>query len=219
VNGVHDMGGMHGLGPIRREQDEPVFHERWEARAHALHTAMGAWRRWDTDSFRFEVESIPAQEYLRMSYYERRFTALIKLMIEAGLVGANELEEGHAASETPKQSPALNTAGVGRMFSVNKEMDRPAPAPALYRPGNAVRSRNINPVHHTRLPRYARGKAGVIECHHGAWVFPDTNAQGLGRDAHHLYTVRFTARELWGESANPRDTVCVDLWDDYLEAA
>lgn len=219
MNGVHDMGGMHGLGPIRREQDGPVFHEQWEARAHALHTAMGAWRRWDTDSFRFKVESILALEYLRMSYYERRFTALIELMIEAGLVSAKELEEGHAAGETSKQSPALTTAGVGRMFSVNRGVSRPAPAPARFRAGNAVRTRNINPIHHTRLPRYARGKNGVIERLHGAWVFPDTNAQGLGKDAQHLYTVRFTARELWGETANPRDTVCVDLWGDYLEAA
>jgi nitrile hydratase subunit beta len=219
MNGVHDMGGMHGLGPIRREQDEPVFHEQWEARAHAMHSAMGAWRRWDTDSFRFQVESMHALEYLRMSYYERRFAALTKLVILSGLVSAKELEEGHPAVGTAKQSPALDTAGVERMFSVNGGMNRPAPAPALYRAGDAVRTRNINPVHHTRLPRYARGKTGVIERLHGAWVFPDTNAQGLGREAQHLYTVRFTARELWGETANPRDTVRVDLWDDYLEAA
>jgi hypothetical protein len=92
-------------------------------------------------------------------------------------------------------------------------------SPSRFQIDDVVRTRVINPTHHTRLPRYARGKTGVIEMTHGEWALPDTNVQGLGKIKQHLYTVRFLACELWGDGANPRDTVCVELWDDYLDAA
>jgi nitrile hydratase beta subunit len=219
MNGIHDMGGMHGFGLITREVDEPVFHERWEARAHALHTAVGAWRKWDTDLFRFKVECISCEEYLRMSYYERRFLALTELVIEKGLVSKVEFETGHPADDAPRVSPALNEAGVKRMFSPRRPVLQTEPASPRYQIGDAVRTKNINPVHHTRLPRYARGKVGIIDILHGEWVFPDANVQGLGKTKQHLYTVRFTARGLWGDAASSQDTVCVELWEDYLDAA
>jgi nitrile hydratase subunit beta len=90
---------------------------------------------------------------------------------------------------------------------------------AQFQPGQRVRARNINPVTHTRLPRYARGKAGRIARDYGVSVFPDTSAQFLGDKPQHVYSVRFMARDLWGEQANPRDAVYIDLWDDYLEPA
>jgi nitrile hydratase len=83
--------------------------------------------------------------------------------------------------------------------------------------GQSVRALNINPVGHTRLPRYARGKRGTIERDHGVYIFPDTNAHALGEKPQHVYSVRFTARELWGEQGAPRDSIFVDMWDDYLE--
>jgi nitrile hydratase subunit beta len=217
MNGIHDMGGMHGFGPINREANEPVFHERWEARAQALHTAMAAWRKWDTDHFRSKLESMPGSEYFRMSYYERRFLAFTKLLIEAGFVSEAELD-GHTKVGETKAVPALDTAGVARVFSPRPSHNK-TESPCRFQIADAVRARVINPTHHTRLPRYARGKTGVIEMTHGEWIFPDANVLGLGKIKQHLYTVRFPACELWGDGANPRDTVCVELWDDYLDAA
>jgi nitrile hydratase subunit beta len=92
-------------------------------------------------------------------------------------------------------------------------------AVARFRPGQRVRARNINPPGHTRLPRYTRGKSGVVHRDHGVFVFPDTNAHFLGENPQHVYSVRFTAQELWGSQALPEDSVYVDLWDAYLEAA
>jgi nitrile hydratase len=96
---------------------------------------------------------------------------------------------------------------------------REVPVAPQFKVGQRVRARNINPTGHTRLPRYSRGKLGTIERDHGVFVFPDTNAQFLGEKPQHVYSVRFAARELWGEQAAPRDTVNLDLWDDYLEPA
>jgi hypothetical protein len=94
-----------------------------------------------------------------------------------------------------------------------------AEAKARFEVGQQVRARNMNPVGHTRLPRYARGKTGsVVRCH-GVFVFPDTNAHFLGEQPQHLYSVRFTARELWGDEASPRDSVYIDMWDSYLDHA
>jgi len=88
-----------------------------------------------------------------------------------------------------------------------------------FRVGQRVRTLNINPPGHTRLPRYARDKRGVIERDHGVYNFPDASAHGLGEKRQHVYSVRFAARELWGDAASPRDSVYLDLWDDYLERA
>ena len=94
-----------------------------------------------------------------------------------------------------------------------------ANAKARFKVGQHVRARNMNPPGHTRLPRYARGKAGVVARHHGIFVFPDSNAHFLGEAPQHLYSIRFTARELWGDAASPRDSVHLDLWDSYLDHA
>ena len=101
MNGVHDMGGMHGMGPIKYERNEPVFHEAWEARIFALNRAMGAWRKWNLDAFRHTAELIPAPEYLRISYYERWLHSLVELMIKSGLVTRAEVENGKPASGSP----------------------------------------------------------------------------------------------------------------------
>jgi nitrile hydratase len=219
MNGVHDMGGMHGLGAIPYEPNEPVFHAGWEARVSGLPRAVGAWRRWSTDAFRQQIEQIPGPDYLRMSYYEKWLTALTELSVKVGLITAAELKSGRPEPGSPKQTPALSAEQVAGVFTRNTSMLRPEPAPARYRPGDTVRARNINPTFHTRLPRYVRGRAGTIERGHGAHVFPDSNARNLGEDPQHLYSVRFTARELWGEEASSRDVVYLDLWDSYLEPA
>jgi nitrile hydratase subunit beta len=219
MNSVHDMGGMHGMGPIQYEKNEPVFHEPWEARIFALNRAVRAWRIWTADASRHAVELIPAPEYLRMSYYQQRLHSLVELMIKSGLVSRAEVENGKSAPNSLKATPALTADAVPSMLAKGKPTSREVPVAARFKAGQAVRARNINPTGHTRLPRYARGKLGTIHLDHGVYVFPDTNAVSLGENPQHLYSVRFSARELWGEQASSRDAVYLDMWDDYLEYA
>jgi nitrile hydratase subunit beta len=219
MNGVHDMGGTHGMGPIKHEKDEPVFHEPWEARIFALNRAVRAWRKWTADASRHAVELIPAPEYLRMSYYEQRLHSLMELMVKTGLVTRAEVESGKPAPGLPKARPALIASAVPGMLANGNPYSREAGMAPRFKTGQRVRARNIHPTGHTRLPRYARGKLGTIHLDHGVHVFPDTNADSLGEKSQHLYSVRFAARELWGEQASSRDAVYLDMWDDYLEYA
>ena len=218
MNGVHDMGGMHGMGPVEYEKHEPVFHARWEARVYALVRAAGAWGKWNIDAGRHSRELIPAAEYLRMSYYEKWFVGLLDLLIKSGLATRAEIESGRPAPTSAKAVPAL-TVEQARTPSRGAGSKREKGAAARFQVGQQVRARNINPTGHTRLPRYARGKVGTIDRDHGVHVFPDTNAHFLGEKPQHVYSVRFAARELWGAEASPRDSVYIDLWDDYLEPA
>ncbi|MEO0619793.1 MAG: nitrile hydratase subunit beta, partial [Pseudomonadota bacterium] len=94
MNGIHDMGGMHGFGPVPIEIDEPVFHTEWEAKAMALTVAMAAWGKWNLDRSRFAREELSASLYLRLTYYERWIAALVNLMLQNDLVSREELESG-----------------------------------------------------------------------------------------------------------------------------
>jgi len=217
MNGVHDMGGMHGLGPIQYEKDEPVFHSRWEALAFALNMATRAARKWNIDAGRHEIELIPAADYLRMSYYEKWTARLEKLIVKTGMVTKDEIATGRPSPDAPKATPAVTADQVPRMLRTGALASRDVPVAQRFQIGQRVRARNINPTGHTRLPRYARGKLGTIHLHQGVYVFPDTNAQFLGENPQNVYSVRFTARELWGAEASPRDSVYIDMWDDYLE--
>ena len=217
MNGVHDMGGMHGLGPIAPETDEPVFHHPWEGRVHAL--TMASPTRANIDAGRHQRELIPGPQYLVMTYYEKWFRSLSELLLKAGLVTPEEFAGGRAAPDGAKGEPRFTAAEVEAVMTRPASYVRETATQPMFHEGDAVRCRNINPTGHTRLPRYARGHVGEVIAWHDAHVFPDANAQSRGEDPHHLYTVRFTARELWGEAANPRDTVHLDLWEPYLERA
>jgi nitrile hydratase len=219
MNSVHDMGGMHGMGSIQYESNEPVFHEAWEARVFALNRAVRAWTKWTGDASRHAVELIPAPEYLRMSYYEQRLHALVELMVESALVTRAEVESGKPAPDSPKAAPALIANAVPGVVAKGNPASRDVRVDARFTVGQLVRARNIHPTGHTRLPRYARGKLGTIHRDHGVYIYPDTNAHSLGEKPQHLYSVRFAARELWGEPASERDAVYIDMWDDYLEYA
>ena len=219
MNGVHDMGGMHGLGPIEHEANEPVFHHRWEARAMALTLAAGAWGKWNIDASRHSRERIPGPEYLRMSYYEKWIAGLIMLMVEAGLVTREEVESANPARGSEKAVPRLSAAQVPATLAKGSPYRRSAATAPRFIAGQSVRTRNAHPEGHTRLPRYARDKAGEIVRDHGVFVFADTNAHFLGEKPQHLYSLRFAARTLWGDSAPARDAVYLDLWDDHLDPA
>jgi nitrile hydratase beta subunit len=212
------MGGMHGMGPIQYEKDEPVFHAAWEGRVYAMNRAMGAWGKWNIDAWRHDIELLPPADYLRMTYYEKWLASLERRVVNYGFVTPRELAAGHAAPDAVKAVPALTPDLARRIDRGIPSSTDPSVVP-LFHVGQQVRARNINPSGHTRLPRYARGKVGQIVRDHGVYSFPDTNAHYLGEKRQHLYSVRFRARELWGEQASPRDSVYLDLWDNYLEHA
>ena len=217
MNGVHDMGGMHGMGPLGHVADEPVFHAHWEARMFATSSAMGAWRRWNIDASRHQREQIPAPDYLRLSYYEHWYSNLTALAVKHGLITPSELASGRPDPGSARLAPPLTADKVAEGRAKGSPKLRSVAAQPRFQPGVSVRARNMHPIGHTRLPRYVRGRVGVIERHHGAHVFPDSNAHFLGEAPQHLYTVRFAAREVWGETANARDAVYLDLWEGYLE--
>ena len=219
MNGIHDMGGMQGMGPVEAEKNEPVFHARWEARVFALNRAVGAWGEWNIDASRHQKELIPPADYLRISYYEKFLVGMIELLVKSGLVTRAEIDSGKPARGSEKATPPLTVDKVSALVAAGVPTNRNTPATPTFRVGQQVRARNLNPTGHTRLPRYARGKLGRVEHDHGVFVFPDTNAHFLGERAQHLYSVRFPARELWGGQAAEQDAVYVDLWDDHLEPA
>jgi nitrile hydratase len=222
MNGGHDLGGMHGLGPINAEPEaaEPVFHAGWERHVFGLVRAAGALGLWSSDQARHARERQHPADYLRHSYYENWLVGLEKLLVETGLVTAEELASGRAASPAPEavRRRVLRAEAVARVVTEGSPATLPAEAPPRFRPGDRVRARNRHPTGHTREPRYVRGRAGVVHAYHGAHIFPDRSAEGekVGR---HLYGVRFEARELWGETGEGNGAVHVDLWEDYLEPA
>ncbi len=196
MNGVHDIGGMDGFGPIHREADEPVFHEPWESRVVGMLLTGAGPPPEPLDAFRHRLERLDPIKYLSSSYYV-----------------AADPDLPMPRREDPARAEHLaNAFRAGRPESKRKIRQKPR-----FAVGDTIVTRNLNPPGHTRLPRYTRGKRGVIVAHHGAHVFPDTNAHGLGENPQHLYTVRIAARELWGGGAEPNESVLIDLWDSYLE--
>ena len=197
VNGVHDMGGQHGHGPVVAEAAEPVFHHRWEGRVYALMRLARRAQIFNLDEMRRAIETIPPAEYLADSYYERWLAALESLLSEKGVKGE-----------------------AGGRFT-GKNPPPPGSATPRYAVGDRVRARNLNPHHHTRLPRYVRGHEGAIESVRPAAILPDVNAHVAGpgdrRPFEPVYTVVFEAEELWGEDGGDRERVGVDLWESYLE--
>jgi nitrile hydratase beta subunit len=218
MNGIHDMGGMQGFGPVKPEPNEPPFHTRWEGRALAMNRIMSYAKIWNIDKSRAAIEEMPPDRYLTMSYYEKWAWRLEKLLLEYGLVGKDEIEVGHslhAAKSIPRHLPA---ADVPKALS-RGSYSRPTNTVAQFKVGDRVRTKIINPPTHTRLPRYARGRTGTIECVRGFHVFPDSIAIGAVENPQWLYTVLFEGRELWGETCDPTLKVSVEAWEPYLEPA
>lgn len=216
MNGGHDLGGMHGFGPVAAEPDEPVFHHEWERRAFAITLACGLLGRWNLDMARHARERIPPPRYLGASYYEIWFEALLTLLVEQGLVSETELGTGRSAGPGPADLRIPGPEEVPKILERGGSA-RAADSRFRFEAGDRVRVRNRHPRGHTRAPRYVRGRSGVVEGHHGTFVFPDAHAHGRGPEPQPLYTVRFSAAELWGTESNPHDAIYVDLWEEYLE--
>lgn len=208
MNGAADLGGAMGFGPVVPEPEHERFHADWERRAFALTLAMAAARRWSIDTARSVRESLPPPEYLTSSYYAIWTKGLERLLADTGLIAT----DAPGAGATPWSPDDARAA-----FAAGSPYDRPAPGPARFAVGDAVRTRVMHPTGHTRLPRYARGRSGVVERVHGAHVLPDASAAGRGEQPQWLYTVRFTGAELWGPDGDPGLTVAIDAWEGYLE--
>jgi len=217
MNGVHDMGGMDGFGKVEVEANEPAFHEKWEGRVMAMVRAMGANGGINIDAQRFSRESIPPATYLGSSYYKKWMLGLERTLLERKLVGQDEIAAGHSLrSSPPLPRGKFSMADVVRILT-RGSFQRDVAKKPVFKIGDKVRTKNINPATHTRLPRYVRGHVGVIERINGSHVYPDSAAHGHGEDPQWLYTVVFSARELWGDDADPTLKVSIEAFEPYLE--
>lgn len=219
MDGIHDLGGMAGFGPVAVEADEPVFHEPWEGWTYALQVAGMGTGTFAIDEFRHAIERLPPADYLAASYYERWLAAVEQLYYEKGVLDPDEVAARMAAIRAGQYDPPADpnpaayreiAAGLRDAFDVHRPEREPA-----FAVGDRVRVRNQHPEGHTRCPDYARRAVGVVAAHRGTEVVPDARAHG--RDAAEpVYNVRFDAAELWGEAADGGG-VHVDLWERYLE--
>jgi nitrile hydratase subunit beta len=218
MNGGQDLGGMQGFGPVRPEPDEPWFHAEWERRVFGMALTMGATGTWTLDGARHARESLPPGEYLTSSYYRIWFRALESQVVRHGLVSDAEIAQGAALAPPAPVRRVLAAADVPVLVARGNPAAREGSAPARFKVGDTMRGRNAHPTGHTRLPRYARGKRGVIEAVDGVFVLPDASARGE-EAPQWMYSVRFAAQELWGEEADPTTSVTLSAWESYLEPA
>jgi nitrile hydratase len=218
MDSVHDMGGTDGFGKVEVEKNEPPFHAKWEGRVLAMQRAMGYAGAWHIDHSRFAQEKLPPVTYLAASYYKRWTLAMESNVTERGFASREELAAGHA--QTPgKQLPRKLTTDVVSAGLTRSSFYRQQQGPQSFQPGDRVRTKNIHPATHTRLPRYARDKVGVVELCHGCHMYPDSVATDKGDDPQWLYTVVFDGREIWGPDADPTLKVSIDAFEPYLEPA
>ena len=220
MNGAHDLGGTMGFGPVVPEaQDAPHYRGDWERRTMAITLACAMLGRWSIDESRHVRENRPPALYLTSPYYRIWLDALERLLVGHGIVGDDELDAGRSLRPGDDGVGPVSPDRVAAALRRGAPADRTPDTAAAFEVGQSVRARNVHPTGHTRLPRYVRGRRGVVELVHGAHVLPDRNAHRLGESPEWLYTVRFTGTELWGEGSDPTIEVSVDAWESYLEPA
>ncbi|GLS28765.1 nitrile hydratase [Mesorhizobium albiziae] len=219
MNGPQDLGGQMGFGPVAPEKNELLFHAEWEKRALGTTIAAGAMGAWNIDESRHARESLRPADYYSSTYYEIWIKALEVLLQRHGFVSAADLANGRAVDPAATPKRVLRAENVPTVLAKGSPCARPVETPARYKAGDRVRTRNINPTNHTRLPRYARGKQGVVEAVREGFVFPDSNAHGKGEAPQWVYTVVFDGSEIWGRDSDPTLSVSIDAWESYLEPA
>ncbi len=217
MNRPHDVGGQMGFGPVAPEPDEPFFHAEWEKRALGLVISAGGMGAWTIDESRHARESLAPAVYYASSYYEIWTRGLETLLQRHGFVTAADLAAGHAVDPGRTPRRLLKADQAAAAMARGGPCNRAVTTPPRFAAGQRVRARNMHPEHHTRLPRYARGRMGMIEAVREGYVLPDSNAHGRGENPEWVYTVAFTGRELWGGEADPALTVSIDAWESYLE--
>jgi nitrile hydratase beta subunit len=206
VDGIHDLGGMQGFGPVAHSPAEPAFPGRWQAVARALMVVVAGAVGASGGEFRHSIERMEPGHYLTSSYYEHWLTAAATLAVEHGLVTRAELEGragGRFRLSGPVLAPPVADAG-------------PDVEAARFAVGDRVRVREWHPPGHTRCPGYVRGKAGVVVRLDGLYSVPDIEAHGAARRREPTYSVRFDAADLWRDGQRGV-WVHADLWDSYLE--
>lgn len=220
MDGIHDLGGKHGFGPVRVEEDEPVFHSRWEAAVFAMSGAGPKADAWNnTDRFRHAIERIDPVAYLSHGYYGRWLGGIENMLVEAGVVSRQSIDDRvielggssvDLVASRPNPSPDPKSEPPVELDSSRKVGRKPKLSI-----GDRVKTSQEVKSGHTRLPAYARGKTGTVALLHDAWVYPDTNAHGQGENPQYLYTVQFTGTELWG-GGDENIRVSLDLFEPYL---
>ena len=223
MDSIHDMGGMHGFGKVEREENEPLFHADWEARAFGVSLQAADGIGFVDDHLRANIERIPPVTYLRSTYYELWIRSTMAIAEERGVLTWAEVEARMAELDGPGRADGgsditLDEIDAAMAAGASTKRSDVEIAPR-FAPGDRVWVKNDHPRHHTRSTRYCRGRPGEVITDHGVFVFPDTNSENKGENPEHCYTVRFGAVELWGEAGTAGDTVCVDLWESYLEPA
>lgn len=222
MNSAHDLGGMHGLGPINPEPEveEPIFHAPWERRAFAMTLTTSMLGRWNIDIMRHSRERQHPIDYLSNSYYENWLAGMKTLLVETGLVTDEEITQGRALTpstdpdtiKVPDATAAVNQLKAVRLYELESTVI------PTFKIGDTVRVKNFHPIGHTRAPRYVRGHLGTIDRIHGVHIFPDTHLGGV-TEGYPLYSVKFSATELWGPDGDAKQFVYAELWEPYLDGA
>jgi len=221
VDGIHDLGGMHGFGAAVEPGSEAPYHERWEPRVFALHLLVSTEHLGAGPGGRPTREEMDPAEYLQASYYERWLWSAERRLERAGTIEPGEvdamMERLRSGAEAPRRE---DESLVERTLTALRRVDRMDPASSgRFRAGDRVRVRRMRPRGHTRCPRYARGVAGTVERLHGLDVLPDLAVYGQETRPEPVYSVAFRSDELWGAGDEPPFTVRLDLWESYLEPA
>ena len=218
MDGVHDLGGREGFGPILDKDDDKAFHAAWEERAFGLKQASGGASSWTIDWFRYCRELAVPLDYLTRPYFDQWVTTLAAQLIDEGYLTLDEIRAA-AARFAPHPSLPPQAPGAARAYvKILRSFAASVNAPPRFAVGDRGRCRLNGGPGHTRLPMYVRGRAGLIHAHHGGHVLPDASARGESR-GEHLYTVRFACADLWPEASASKDSVFIDLWESYLEPA
>lgn len=224
MNGIHDMGGLHGFGKVEREDNEPVFHSEWESRVFCMTQVLDTTQIWNLDEHRHEIELMDSASYITAGYYGRWLFAMERILDRKGILKREEVEKRIAEynADVRHYSPP---SYVGRNWPLPEPMKvhwgawrHEVEVKPKFAVGQQVRVRNIHPEGHTRVTNYTRGKVGVVTIVNAqAWVFPDTRAHYRGENLQPVYNVRFAAQDLWGPQAEPNTYNHIDLSEDHLE--
>jgi len=218
MDGIHDLGGREGYGPIDVGEPPEAFHAPWEARLLGIVRAFTRPRNWSIDWFRHVRECIGPNDYLTRPYYDQWLQTYAAMMIDSGVATRDELATGKSARPLPDQPPPMTPDKVATAKTAMARFDRESKTLPVFAAGDAVITRSHGSRGHTRLPQYARGRTGRVEAFRGFHVLPDTNMTG-GGPAEALYTVAFHAADLWPGAHGRKDRVFLDLWESYLERA
>ena len=212
MDGIHDMGGMHGFGPIEREVNEPAFHEPWEGRVLGIARTM---KSPIPGGARFAIEKLDPAFYLASSYFEKWMQARVNALIESGVIDPSEFARKiEELGGVMRPEDVQRTREAPAVVQEDKEGDA---GERRFQIGDRARARHVHPEGHTRLPRYIRGKVGEIVRIYGAQDFQDHRPMSDHAGPQSVYAVRFDSREIWGESAEPNSSVLLDMWEAYLE--